>query len=404
MEELSSRFISGFRLVAAIALLLLFRVQAFGETILVGLEKLGKPSTTTFRVSSGSYRLLVDEREILSSDQTHLLEFQSDERGLRVISGGKSYGPFSHFKLRIDEWDSEFRIKAVVPKGKEHVFQDNLIVKHKGNGMVFINEVNLEKYVAGVVESEGGKGHHPEYYKVQSIISRTYMLSNKRRHLVEGYHVCDKVHCQVYHGKSRFEPEIPKAAWATKGMVLVDSDIRLITAAFHSNCGGNTISSGEVWSKPLHYLQSKRDTFCLTQPHSHWEKGISRSDWLNYLSRKHDVGMDDSLHYTSALSYFPSEKTTHFGEGKLKIPLKDIRHDWNLRSAYFSIYEDADSVRFTGKGFGHGVGLCQEGAMRMALLGYGYNEILHFYYTDVHLIQLGVIEFFRDEDDVFNPR
>ena len=67
------------------------------------------------------------------------------------------------------------------------------------------------------------------------------------------------------------------------------------------------------------------------------------------------------------------------------------------RSTYFNIRVEGELVVFEGSGFGHGVGLSQEGAMRMANLGYSYTEILHYYYTDVHLVDLAVIEFFREE-------
>ncbi|MFN2429187.1 MAG: hypothetical protein ABR574_04145, partial [Cryomorphaceae bacterium] len=80
------------------------------------------------------------------------------------------------------------------------------------------------------------------------------------------------------------------------------------------------------------------------------------------------------------------------------IPLKDIRKDWKLNSTYFSIAPlGRDSLHFTGRGFGHGTGLSQEGAMRMAELGFSYTDILHFYYNDVHVIDLKAINFFRAE-------
>jgi len=371
------------------------------ETVLIGLEQLGTPYIASFRLAQGSYRVLASDKEILSKDQVHVVELKMDKNGITLLSNGKSYGPFKELKFRIDEWDSEFRLKAVQPKSKDHIYQDNLIVKAGKLGMVFINEVNIEKYVAGVVESEGGANKPLEYYKVQSIISRTYMLANKRRHIFEGYHVCDQVHCQVYHGKSRFDENIPQAAWETKGSVLVDGEIELITAAFHSNCGGRTSDSETIWTKPLSYLKSREDSFCLHQPHSHWEKSIESKSWLSYLERKHKVRLEDKSTEEAVLAYFPSEKTRYFQAGDLKIPLTEVRKDWKLKSSFFTIYEDADSVKFTGRGFGHGVGLCQEGAMKMAELGFSFNEIIHFYYTDVHLIQLSVIDFFRDEEDGF---
>jgi stage II sporulation protein D len=75
--------------------------------------------------------------------------------------------------------------------------------------------------------------------------------------------------------------------------------------------------------------------------------------------------------------------------------LKKVRNDLKLKSTFFSISEKDGYVVFTGRGFGHGVGLSQEGAMRMAKLGYNYKDILHYYYNDIHLIPLAALNFFK---------
>ena len=77
--------------------------------------------------------------------------------------------------------------------------------------------------------------------------------------------------------------------------------------------------------------------------------------------------------------------------------------DLKLRSTYFSVRSEDDKVILRGRGFGHGVGLCQEGAMRMAKADLSYTDILHHYYTDVHLVDLSMLEFFREEAPVSGP-
>jgi stage II sporulation protein D len=83
--------------------------------------------------------------------------------------------------------------------------------------------------------------------------------------------------------------------------------------------------------------------------------------------------------------------------GNQRIPYKTIRSDWQLKSAYFSIVERNDSVVICGRGYGHGVGLCQEGAIRMAQLGYSHSYIINFYYKDVEIVDLSRLDFFREE-------
>ena len=73
--------------------------------------------------------------------------------------------------------------------------------------------------------------------------------------------------------------------------------------------------------------------------------------------------------------------------------LKDVRADWRFRSTFFSTSVSGDQVVVQGRGFGHGVGLCQEGAMEMVLRGIGSKAILHFYYTGVALIDIASLRF-----------
>jgi len=366
---------------------------SLGQTIKVGLETFGNPQSLACYINSGAYKVMADGIEVNTINTGESIEILVSGNGLVALINSKRSGPFQEIKLRANKWDSEIRLRSISPKKNDVFLQDNAIFKKAKSGMLCISELELEKYVAGVVEGEAGKGHTPEYYKVQAIISRTYALANRKRHIFEGYNLCDKVHCQVYHGKARWEPEIPLAAWETKGTVIVDQDIELITAAFHSNCGGKTLNSEDVWSKPLSYCKSVKDSFCLTQPHSHWEKSIPRKQWIDYLNKHPEFDSADSLSKAAATNYFPTEKSLYFADS---IPLKQIRADMGLRSTFFTIYEDGEEVKFTGKGFGHGVGLCQEGAMKMAELGWKYNDILHFYYSDVHFLHLSVLEFFRD--------
>ena len=117
------------------------------------------------------------------------------------------------------------------------------------------------------MQAEAGKGHWLEYYKLQSVSCRTYALANKRRHAGEGFEVCDATHCQVFHGRNK-QDSIRLAVALTRDLVVVDSDIRLIHATFHSNCGGETMNAEDVWSKSEPYLISTIDTFCLHEPHS----------------------------------------------------------------------------------------------------------------------------------------
>ncbi len=355
-----------------------------------------KSSSVVFTPSNGVYQVYADDKLIFSCKDLQLVKLTAASYSISINYQGKNYTANHKVRFLIDNWDSNFELKSIIPKHRKQTYDDNLIVKHRKGKLVLINEIHLEKYVSGVVEAEAGARHTREYYKAQAIISRTYALAHKRRHEAQGFHLCDQVHCQAYHGKSIHDENIILGAFETKDLVLVDHHIELITAAFHSNCGGQTINAEDAWSSPLPYLVSRKDTFCLVMPHSHWEKTIPKDKWTRYLNEKSDLLASIDSDSSANMNWFPEEKQLYFLNNNKAIPNKEIRMDLGLRSAWFTVLEEDETVLLTGRGFGHGVGLCQEGAMKMAQLGYSYSDILHFYYKDVHLIDRQSLDFFLE--------
>ncbi len=375
-----------------IALLsLLFPLALIAQDVIkVGIFAGIKSNGGKLVASKGDY-IVVSERDTLVIREGQSADFRANGEEIRVTVNGRSKTFHRKLTFRINGWDCEFSLQ---PSGlKQRTYYDNLNVYAKNGRVIYVNELDLEKYVAGVVESEAGAQYTKEYYKVQSIISRTYALSNLQRHQKEGFHLCDKVHCQVMFGKVSYNDDILFAAYETQNQVLVDQDINLITAAFHSNCGGHTVNAETVWSNSLTYLVGVPDTFCLNMKQSHWEKKVPIGEWESYLKEHGCTLLPDSLDTSDTLGV---EAREFFRGDSTSIRLVDIRSKWKLRSTSFVIEQDDTHAYFKGRGFGHGVGLCQEGAIHMAELGHLYPEILHTYYTDVHLIDRKLIDFFRE--------
>lgn len=343
---------------------------------------------------SGEYTLLGDGKIITDANNSSVFQMIVEGDSIRLKGVEQELGKYATIRLRGKFGAQTFKIKPVVPEGRIRSYEDHLDITVLNKNLFLLNNIDLENYLAGVVEAESGTLTTNEYYKLQAILCRTYALSHLRRHEAEGFHLCDQVHCQAYKSRSS-NLNIINSVYETKGLVVVDSDLKLITAAFHSNCGGQTINSEDVWSLPTSYLKSVKDTFCLRKPHARWKREIPKEDWKSYLALK---SKDSNAECNANLLNFPQqERGVNFIDKSLKIPLKTIRADWQLRSTYFSIEQKSDSVLFKGKGYGHGVGLCQEGAMRMSELKYSYKDILHFYYRNVHLVDLSVLDFFRQE-------
>ena len=360
--------------------------SVFAEEIRVSLFNSKKISSVLFKASKSVY-----------SNQKNTINYQpgswvkikcfKDE----IYIQGSNYGKKVLFSS--DNWERNFSIKASEIGIAESKFQGDLEIIARNGELLLINIIELEEYLAGVIESEAGKEQNLEYYKTQAIISRTWTLSNMEKHAGEGFHLCNEVHCQAYKGMSRFNKEIPQAVEETESVVIVDAEINMIHATYHSNCGGKTVNSEDVWSKKVSYLRSVEDTFCLNAPHSTWEKSISIEKWRNLLVRKYGVDNANCL-----LEYHPKERESTIIISDTSIATKEIRHDLALRSTFFQINSDGKKTKFMGKGFGHGVGLCQEGAMEMSKQGYNSFEILHHYYKNIHLVHRSYLAFFREDE------
>ncbi|HRZ77527.1 MAG TPA: SpoIID/LytB domain-containing protein, partial [Bacteroidales bacterium] len=225
-----------------------------------------KVHQASFTVVKGYYVLRAEGHEkTLSRFQQVTLRAE----GGRVVVIRNNHRLFSASQITLSG-QHEDNIFRLIPSGlRERDYDDGLKVTAHGSHLIFINQVELEHYVAGVVLSEVGIIEVPEYYKIQDIISRTYALQNLGRHQQDGHQLCDAEHCQVY--KSRcFLPDILESISVTRGDVIVDSSGRLITAAFHSNSGGYTLPSEAVWSGPLPYLKGVQDTFSLAMSKAFW--------------------------------------------------------------------------------------------------------------------------------------
>ena len=169
----------------------------------------------------------------------------------------------------------------------------------------------------------------------------------------------------------------------SSGMTIVDEEGNLIETPFHSNSGGQTANSEDVWRSALPYLRSVNDTFSYHMRQSEWVKVINVDKWLNYFSNKHKIDTSDDSIRNELLSFSQSERKVRL----CGVPLTRIRSDFQLKSTFFSVIYDSISNRLTlsGHGFGHGVGLSQEGTIRMVNLGIGYDSIIHHYYTGAHI-------------------
>lgn len=331
--------------------------------------------------------------EIIGPDNLITVNYSAGKISLSIDS--KYIGIFDTLRLVNLEKDTGiFEIKSITPNLKSRYYYDDLIIYPQSNTITIVNKIDFEKYIIGVLESEVGLGKSEDFYKVHAIISRTYALKNQYKFIHEGFYLTDLVNCQVYKGNMYKDLTIIDAVKATESLILVDENMDFITASYFSNSGGQTNNVEDVWTKALPYLRSIHDPYSLGGFNYDWEKRILKSKWLSYLKNKYQYPVNNTESLNAALNFKQDIRHKFLIDWVYQIPLTEVRKDWKLKSTYFSIYDEGEFLSFKGKGFGHGVGLSQEGAMRMIELGYDFLEVLRFYYTDVHLIDMKRRDFY----------
>ena len=283
-----------------------------------------------------------------------------------------------------------FKVPEKKLKEIELKYLSNIMVRVKrssGN----VESVPLEEYVVGVVAGEMPVSFELEALKAQSVASRTYVM--KRLGGNGEYDVVDTVSNQVYlddnelkeKWKDNYVSYINKVRQAVNetSMECLEYDGELIEAMFFSTSNGYTEDSGEFFSTSLPYLKSVDSSYDKEVSSVFQDsKNISLQEFYERLG----------LSYQSSLKITDVSRTNSHRVKSLKIngkefSGKDVYYKLGLRSSDFEIELVGSNVVIQTKGYGHGVGMSQYGALGMAKKGYSYREILMHYYTGTTLVK-----------------
>ncbi len=363
---------------------MLIQVGLLAQPVKVGLYQDQLVTKAVVYCSAGSYTLLTDGIERCKIETNEILYLTLEEGKIRVLDSNSDYGQADAIELRAVGQDAVFRLRPIAPELESRAYDDNLQVVAGERFLTLVNHVDMDKYLAGVVQAEAGSNAHIEFYKAQAVLCRTYALKHSQRHATEGFSLCDGTHCQAYKGRSSRNPDILEAVLETTGTVVADYNYKLITAAYHANSGGQTQRASDVWVSDADYLLSVVDPYSLHQPQSKWQDTISFQEWKNYLLKN---GMESVEKLPEEIIYIEQmRRKKYFILDKDSIRMTKIREDWGFRSAFFDMFPEGDSILVWGKGYGHGIGMSQEGAMKMANDGFSYVDILQFYFNDIRLM------------------
>ncbi|MBM61895.1 MAG: hypothetical protein CL484_02965 [Acidobacteria bacterium] len=262
-----------------------------------------------------------------------------------------------------------------------------------------IQKVYLEEYVRGSVPAEmplsaSNLASASQLAQLQSILARTYALANLGRHSYEGFDLCSTTHCQIYRSSSsppsRISKLVSDAVARTEGLIITDGN-GPIQAVFHADCGGHTSSATAIWGGlgPV-YLSGVEDQLCKFPPRDSWLIKIAPDQLRDILNAHRDTRVGQRLDSVVVLRYDQGGRATEVmleGTENKKVRGERLRSIISgklggrvFRSSQFTVHVTSGQFLFQGTGFGHGVGLCQLGAIARVRRGDSLESILGHYY------------------------
>jgi stage II sporulation protein D len=271
-------------------------------------------------------------------------------------------------------------------------YRGRLFLKASGDSLLLVNEVGLDEYLYGVLPGEVGSGWPLEALKAQAVAARTYALFRAGDTASKLYDLDDSTRSQVYFGRSKEARKTSQAVDETSGLILTWHGAPAETF-FHANCGGHTADAAQVWGSHLPYLSGVEDSFCDTGPHFAWHSEIDHDRLLRILAKAGlklrdfdsiEAGDRDASGRCRQVVFKGDGPPVSMGAQAFRVALgPDL-----LRSTNFQASRHGDTHHFEGRGWGHGVGLCQEGAYAMAKAGYRFGEILVHYFPGTKVKRL----------------
>lgn len=301
------------------------------------------------------------------------------------------------FKLGSQEWAAEGLL--IEPASDRDLYLDqsrfrgHVSVFKAPGGLYAVNRLDIEGYLYGVLHNEVAPWWPMEALKAQAVAARTYAVYQTQQSKAAPYDLKSTTASQVYGGSTNERYRTRKAVDRTAGQVLVYGG-KVFPGYFHATCGGVTAAASELWKIDLPPLGGGvKCGFCRISPHFYWQAKVPLSAIEDSL-RKNNRSIGQVLRL-EPVTRTPSGRVGSLKitgtQGETVVAAKDFRV-WvggNLmKSTDFAVQAKDDLVEFKGKGWGHGVGLCQWGTLGKALLGASYKDILDFYYPGSELSKI----------------
>jgi len=282
-------------------------------------------------------------------------------------------------------------------------------VKKDGNNAI-VETLDIEKYIMGVLSKEMGPLWPEEALKAQAVVSRTlavYMINENRKNDCS-YDIENSTSHQVYNETDC--EKIENAVKETEGEILTYKG-NIVQVFFHANCGGKTAKAEDVWGGYYPHISSVDDPYCSSSPYYSWEKSFSKDKLSRILKEASYQAKFSKIFSILPIQGISIESRDDTGRvtilkliGKNGKIVSLTGHEFRMMvnqgrkvffdspdiipSTKFNVKKDGDYFIFTGEGYGHGVGMCQWGARKMAEEGFNYREILKYYFPEMELSKI----------------
>jgi len=270
--------------------------------------------------------------------------------------------------------------------GETVTLQNPVTISARAGVLVISVTLPVESYVERVVASESGPADSRQSLQALAIVVRTFALHEPHGHA--DFDLCDSTHCQLLHwgGNPARQPAAHAATLATSGETLWFHGQRAL-AYFNKDCGGRTASPAEIWPRAhvTAYLQSLPDRSCAGKGGSEWSSDLTRVELSAALASGGVAA--------AGWQRLSVERRGESGRAvTLRLDAKQVSAEsfrlavgqalgWNrIPSTWFEVSQQGEHYLFHGRGWGHGVGLCQKGAAAMAADGHSTEQILRQYF------------------------